>query len=72
MPPPLITTPEAATRLARDCIVLMSAILANTSRLKVGSGVLPIYNRNPAVIAGNSISVRNSLRSRASDDACWA
>lgn len=42
---------QADTRLARDCVVLMSAILANTSRLRVGSGVLPIYTRNPAVIA---------------------
>ena len=42
---------QADTRLARDCVVLMSAILAETSRLRVGSGVLPIYTRNPAVIA---------------------
>jgi len=42
---------QADTRLARDCVVLMSALLANTSRLKIGSGVLPIYTRNPAVIA---------------------
>jgi 5,10-methylenetetrahydromethanopterin reductase len=42
---------QADTRLARDCVVLMSAILANTTRLRVGSGVLPIYTRNPAVIA---------------------
>ena len=42
---------QADTRLARDCIVLMSALLANTSRLRIGSGVLPIYTRNPAVIA---------------------
>jgi 5,10-methylenetetrahydromethanopterin reductase len=42
---------QADTRLARDCVVLMSALLANTSRLRIGSGVLPIYTRNPAVIA---------------------
>ena len=42
---------QADTRLARDCVVLMSAILAETSSLRVGSGVLPIYTRNPAVIA---------------------
>ncbi len=42
---------QADTRLARDCVVMMSALLANTSRLKIGSGVLPIYTRNPAVIA---------------------
>ena len=42
---------QADTRLARDCVVLMSALLTHTSRLRVGSGVLPIYTRNPAVIA---------------------
>ena len=42
---------QADTRLARDCVVLMSALLAQTSRLRIGSGVLPIYTRNPAVIA---------------------
>lgn len=41
----------ADTRLARDCVVVMSALLARTKRLKVGSGVLPIWTRNPAVIA---------------------
>jgi len=39
------------TRLARDCIVVMSALLARTKTLRVGSGVLPIWTRNPAVIA---------------------
>jgi len=42
---------QADTRLARDCIVLMSALLTETKRLRVGSGVLPIWTRNPAVIA---------------------
>lgn len=42
---------QADTRLARDCVVLMSALLAQTSRLRIGSGVLPIWTRNPAVIA---------------------
>ncbi len=39
------------TRLARDCIAVMSALLARTSRMRIGSGVLPIWTRNPAVIA---------------------
>lgn len=39
------------TRLARDCIVIMSALLTATRRLRIGSGVLPIWTRNPAVIA---------------------
>lgn len=42
---------QGDTRLARDCVVLMSALLVSTSRLRIGSGVLPIYTRNPAVIA---------------------
>lgn len=42
---------QADTRLARDCIVMMSAFLAQTRCLKLGSGVLPIWTRNPAVIA---------------------
>lgn len=44
---------QADTRLARDCVVMMSALLAGTTRLRVGSGVLPIYTRNPAVIAAS-------------------
>jgi 5,10-methylenetetrahydromethanopterin reductase len=42
---------QADTRLARDCVVMMSALLTETTRLRIGSGVLPIYTRNPAVIA---------------------
>lgn len=44
---------QADTRLARDCIVMMSAFLAHTKRLRFGSGVLPIWTRNPAVIAAS-------------------
>jgi 5,10-methylenetetrahydromethanopterin reductase len=42
---------QADTRLARDCVVLMSAFLTETRQTRVGSGVLPIWTRNPAVIA---------------------
>jgi 5,10-methylenetetrahydromethanopterin reductase len=42
---------QADTRLARDCVVLMSAFLTRTRSLRVGSGVLPLWTRNPAVIA---------------------
>jgi len=42
---------QADTRLARDCVVMMSALLTQTKRLRIGSGVLPIWTRNPAVIA---------------------
>ncbi|MFP4343687.1 MAG: LLM class flavin-dependent oxidoreductase [Anaerolineales bacterium] len=44
---------QADTRLARDCIVLMSAFLTETERLRIGSGVLPIWTRNSAVIAAS-------------------
>ena len=42
---------QADTRLARDCTVMMSAFLACTRKIRLGSGVLPIWTRNPAVIA---------------------
>jgi 5,10-methylenetetrahydromethanopterin reductase len=42
---------QADTRLARDCVVMMGAFLSQTKRIRVGSGVLPIYTRNPAIIA---------------------
>ena len=44
---------QADTRLARDCVLMMSALLARTRRLRVGSGVRPIWTRNPAVIAAS-------------------
>lgn len=44
---------QADTRLARDCIVMLSAFLTHTKRLRFGSGVLPIWTRNPAVIAAS-------------------
>jgi 5,10-methylenetetrahydromethanopterin reductase len=42
---------QADTRLARDCVVMMSAFLTHTKKLRIGSGVLPIWTRNAAVIA---------------------
>jgi 5,10-methylenetetrahydromethanopterin reductase len=44
---------QADTRLARDCVVMMSAFLTHTKKLKIGSGVLPIWTRNPAVMAAS-------------------
>ena len=49
---------QADTRLARDCVVLMSAFLSTTKTLRVGSGVLPIWTRNPAVIAATWSTMR--------------
>jgi 5,10-methylenetetrahydromethanopterin reductase len=48
---------QGDNRLARDCIVLMSAFLTHTRKLRVGSGVLPIWTRNPAVIAATFSSM---------------
>jgi 5,10-methylenetetrahydromethanopterin reductase len=42
---------QADTRLARDCVTMMGAFLSRTQRLRIGSGVLPIWTRNAAVIA---------------------
>lgn len=42
---------QADTRLARDCVVMMSAFLAHTETIRIGAGVLPIWTRNPAIIA---------------------
>jgi 5,10-methylenetetrahydromethanopterin reductase len=44
---------QADTRLARDAIVMMSAFLTATDSLRIGSGVLPIWTRNSAVIAAS-------------------
>jgi 5,10-methylenetetrahydromethanopterin reductase len=44
---------QGDNRLARDCIVVMSAFLTATRKLRVGSGVLPIWTRNAAVIAAS-------------------
>ncbi len=48
---------QGDNRLARDCIVLMSAFLTHTKWLRVASGVLPIWTRNPAVIAASFSSM---------------
>ena len=48
---------QGDNRLARDCIVLMSAFLTHTRKLRLGSGVLPIWTRNPAVIAATFSSM---------------
>jgi 5,10-methylenetetrahydromethanopterin reductase len=44
---------QADTRLARDCVVMMAAFLTRTKKLRVGSGVLPIWTRNATVIAAS-------------------
>src|SRR5213593_3460569 len=42
---------QAESRLARDAIVPMAAYATATERIKVGSGVINNWTRNPALIA---------------------
>jgi len=42
---------QADTRLARDCVSMMGALAAITTRVKIGSGVLPFWPRNVATLA---------------------
>ena len=41
---------QAESRLVRDAIVPMAAFAAVTDRIKVGSGVINNWTRNPAII----------------------
>src|SRR5690242_3596682 len=42
---------QAESRLVRDAVVPMAAFAAVTDRIKVGSGVINNWTRNPAIIA---------------------
>jgi 5,10-methylenetetrahydromethanopterin reductase len=42
---------QADSRLVRDAVVPMAAFAATSSRIKVGSGVIDIWTRNPARLA---------------------
>ncbi len=42
---------QADSRLVRDAVVPMAAFAASTDRIKVGSGVIDIWTRNPARLA---------------------
>jgi 5,10-methylenetetrahydromethanopterin reductase len=42
---------QADSRLVRDAVVPMAAFAAGTDRIKVGSGVIDIWTRNPARLA---------------------
>src|SRR5829696_2678738 len=42
---------QADSRLVRDAVVPMAAFAASTGRIKVGSGVVDIWTRNPARLA---------------------
>jgi 5,10-methylenetetrahydromethanopterin reductase len=42
---------QADSRLVRDAVVPMAAFAATTSRIKIGSGVIDVWTRNPARLA---------------------
>lgn len=42
---------QADSRLVRDAVVPMAAFAATTQRIKIGSGVIDIWTRNPARLA---------------------
>jgi 5,10-methylenetetrahydromethanopterin reductase len=42
---------QADSRLVRECVVPMAAFAATTSRIRIGSGVVDCWTRNPARLA---------------------
>ncbi len=48
---------QAESRLVRDAIVPMAAFAATTTRIKIGSGVINNWTRNPAVIAATYLTL---------------
>jgi 5,10-methylenetetrahydromethanopterin reductase len=44
---------QADSRLVRDCLIPMSAWAATTDRIKIGSGVVDCWTRNPARLAAS-------------------
>src|SRR5215467_9205254 len=48
---------QAESRLVRDAIVPMAAFAATTNRIRVGSGVINNWTRNPAVIAATYLTL---------------
>ncbi len=49
---------QADRRLARDCIFLTSVFLTQTHTLRVGSGGLPLWTRNPALNGATRSTLR--------------
>lgn len=48
---------QAESRLARDATIPMAAYAATTTRIKIGSGVMNHWTRNPAVIASTFLTL---------------
>jgi 5,10-methylenetetrahydromethanopterin reductase len=68
---------QADSRLVRDAIVPMAAFAATTDRIKVGSGVVDIWTRNPARLASTFSTLddlsagSNHLRARCLVGSVW-
>jgi 5,10-methylenetetrahydromethanopterin reductase len=48
---------QAESRLVRDAVVPMAAFAATTNQIKIGSGVINNWTRNPAVIAATFLTL---------------
>ncbi len=48
---------QAESRLVRDAVVPMAAFAATSSRIKIGSGVINNWTRNPAIIAATFLTL---------------
>ncbi len=55
---------QAESRLVRDAIVPMAAFAATTTRIKVGSGVINNWTRNPALIAATFLTLDDLAKDR--------
>lgn len=55
---------QAESRLVRDAIVPMAAFAATTKRIKVGSGVINNWTRNPALIAATFLTLDDLAQDR--------
>ncbi|MBE2270135.1 MAG: LLM class flavin-dependent oxidoreductase [Anaerolinea sp.] len=55
---------QAESRLVRDAVVPMAAFAATTSRIKIASGVINNWTRNPAVIAATFLTLDDLAQDR--------
>jgi 5,10-methylenetetrahydromethanopterin reductase len=56
---------QAESRLVRDAIVPMAAFAAVTEKIKIGSGVINNWTRNPAIIAATFLTLDDLAPDRA-------
>ena len=55
---------QADSRLVRDAVVPMAAFGATTDRIKIGSGVIDCWTRNPARLASTFSTLDDLARRR--------